>query len=249
MEKALSMLEEKRNKFKLDIQFFAEDDSDVDNNVDDNDDIDDEEEDVDDKEGKDGDDTGTKGKAGGNDKGKKTFTQGELTKKFTREKRQGRRSAFRELGIDEKDTETIKAVKQFLSERKTPEQVAAEAQAANDERIRAAEEKARRAEIKAEALALGAKPEYVDDVVTLVMNNMDEDEEVKDVVSEYKTKYKTLFGSDTDDDSDDSRGKRGTGSSVESTKRKTSKSSLGSRLAQARVKANGSASSLFGKKS
>lgn len=248
MEKALSMLEEKRNKFKLDIQFFAEDDSNVDNDVDDNDDIDDEE-DIDDKEGKDGDDTGTKDKAGDNDKGKKTFTQGELTKKFTREKRQGRRSAFRELGIDEKDTETIKAVKQFLSERKTPEQVAAEAQAANDERIRAAEEKARRAEIKAEALALGAKPEYVDDVVTLVMNNMDEDEEVKDVVSEYKTKYKTLFGSDTDDDSDDSRGKRGTGSSVESTKRKTSKSSLGSRLAQARVKANGSASSLFGKKS
>lgn len=248
MEKALSMLEEKRSKFKLDIQFFAEDDSDVDNDIDDNDDVDDEE-DVDDKEGKDGDDTGTKGKAGDNDKGKKTFTQGELTKKFTREKRQGRRSAFRELGIDEKDTETIKAVRQFLSERKTPEQVAAEAQAANDERIRAAEEKARRAEIKAEALALGAKPEYVDDVVTLVMNNMDEDEEVKDVVSEYKTKYKTLFGSDTDDDSDDSRGKRGTGSSVESTKRKTSKSSLGSRLAQARVKANGSASSLFGKKS
>lgn len=247
MEKALSMLEEKRNRFKLDTQFFAEDNSDVDNDIDDNDNIDDEE-DVDNKEGKDGDDTGAEDKAGGNNKGKKTFTQGELTKKFTREKRQGRRSAFRELGIDEKDTETIKAVKQFLSERKTPEQVAAEAQAVNDERIRAAEEKARRAEIKAEALALGAKPEYVDDVVTLVMNNMDEDEEVKDVVSEYKTKYKTLFGGNTDDDSDDSRGKRGTGSSVESTKRKTSKSSLGSRLAQARVKANGNTSSLFGKK-
>lgn len=235
-------IEERENKFKLNIQFFAED-------VDDDEEEEIEEEEIE-EEGKEEEQkkkTGENKKTGNNGKGTKSFSQSELTRKFTREKNQGRRSAFRDLGIDEKDTETINAVKKFLSERKTPEQVAAEAQAASDERIRAAEEKAMKAEIKAEALGMGAKPEYVDDIVTLVMSSIGEDDEVKDIVSEYKTKYKSFFT--VDDDDEDSQGKRGTGSTIESKKKtKARNSSIGSRLAKARIGNNGKADALFGKK-
>lgn len=170
--------------------------------------------------GNDGGSTG--GDNGGSDKKEKTFTQDQVSRMMTKEKRQGMAAVYKELGIDPKDTKAVAMVKALIASQKTDEQKAAEQQAENDAKAREAEERVAKAEIKAEAMVLGIKREFVDDMVALVMSKKTDDSDIKTLLGEYKKKYSTWFedGSKEEDDNGKSKsskgktGQRGTGSSI-----------------------------------
>lgn len=202
----------------------------------------------DDKSGKDkdGDDKG--GKSG------KTFTQEQVNKMMTREKNQGRSAALKELGIDPKDSKMVAMVKALIESQKTDEQKAAEKDAENQTKMNEAEQRAQTAEAKAEAMMLGVKTQYVDDVVTLALAKMTEDSDLKTIIGEFKTKYPVWFGESEDDDKggkDKGKGKigqKGTGSSVKTSKEEKGKGEekgLGARLAAQR-RGTGKKSSYWG---
>lgn len=145
----------------------------------------------------------------------KTFTQSDVTRMMTREKKQGRNSVFNELGIDPNDKKSIAMVKALMESQRQSAQPAQPESDAVNEQLAEAERRARMAEAKAEAMMLGVKPQFVDDVVTLAtvrLAEQGEGAEFKDVIGELKSRYPLWFGEDEDDKS--ATGKRGTGSSV-----------------------------------
>lgn len=195
-------------------------------------------------------DTGADDEKGKDETNKeKTFTQAQVTRMMSKEKKQGKNSVYKELGIDPKDTKMIAMFKAFVNSQKSDEDVAAENKAENDAKLAEAERKALTAELKAEAMMMGVKTQYVEDIVTLAMSKMtDEDADAKVIMGEFKKKYPVWFGEGSDEDDSESTGKKGTGSSV-SNKDKNNKGgkgkSLGARLAAQRKQQNDSSKSSF----
>ena len=193
--------------------------------IEENEDIEDQNKDKDDS-GKSGKDDKSGKDKGRDDKGKsgKTFTQEQVNRMMTREKNQGRNAALKELGIDPKDSKMVAMVKALIESQKTDEQKAAEKDAENQTKMNEAEQRAQVAEAKAEAMMLGVKTQYVDDVVTLTLAKMTEDSDLKTIIGEFKNKYPVWFGESEDDDKggkDKGKGKtgqKGTGSSVKTSK-------------------------------
>ena len=215
----------------------------TDEEIEENEDVEDQDDNKDDS-GKSGKDDKSGKDKGGDDKGKsgKTFTQEQVNKMMTREKNQGRNAALRELGIDPKDSKAIAMVKALIDSQKTDEQKAAEKDTENQTKMNEAEQRAQIAEAKAEAMMLGVKTQYVDDVVTLALAKMTEDSDLKTIIGEFKTKYPVWFGESEDDDKDGKdngkgkTGQKGTGSSIKASKEDKGKEekSLGARLAAQR---------------
>lgn len=186
----------------------------------------------------------------------KTFTQEQVNRMMTREKRQGRAAAFRELGIDPKDNDLISAIKATISSHKQA--------SGNDDAVAQLEHRTLVAEAKAEAMQQGAQPSFVDDIVTLALSKMEDGADVQTVVGEVKTKYPVWFQKVEDDQadgkkakSDDNKGqesqdkpaanRRGTGSSIANRNAVANgEQNLGSRLASQRKSHNSSKKSFWG---
>lgn len=195
---------------------------------------------------------GGEGGSGGNTQTEKTFTQEQVNRMMAREKNQGRAAALRELGIDPKDSKAMAMIKALLDSQKTDEQKAAEKAAEETKKQQETEHRAIVAEIKAEAMMLNAQPQFVDDLVALVVSKMGDNDDVKSIVSEYKTKYPAWFKEDENDKGGKGNkgkaGQRGTGSSVKGNsggKEGNEAKGLGARLAAQR-KASSSKSSFWG---
>lgn len=175
----------------------------------------------------------------------KSYTQKELNRMMTREKKQGRNVALRELGIDPKDTKTISLLQSILKGTKGDQQDAS----TDDQKVAEAEERALIAEIKAEAMKQGAQSNFVDDIVTLVMNKMKtEDADMSTVIGEFKTKYSAWFEKADDENDQNKIGKKGTGSSVKSKSvndQNKEMDNLGKRLAAQRKSQNSSKKSFW----
>ena len=227
----------------------------IDEEIEENEDVEDQDDNKDDS-GKSGKDDKSDKDKSGDDKGKsgKTFTQEQVNKMMTREKNQGRNAALRELGIDPKDSKMVAMVKALIESQKTDEQKAAEKDAENQTKMNEAEQRAQVAEAKVEAMMLGVKTQYVDDVVTLALAKMTEDSDLKTIIGEFKTKYPVWFGESEDDDKggkDKGKGKtgqKGTGSSVKASKEdkgKGEEKGFGARLAAQR-RGTGKKSSYWG---
>lgn len=168
-------------------------------------------------------------------KGGKLFTQKEVNRFTAREKEQGRNSVYKALGLDPKDKKTIEAVKSFVESQKTEEQKNAEREAENNTKLLELEQRAMLAEAKAEVMALGVKGQFVDDVVTLALAKVNDDNDLKTVISSFKDKYPIWFKPSEEDKN--SVGQRGTGSSVNNSKETNDgkhKNGLGARLATQR---------------
>lgn len=168
-------------------------------------------------------------------KGGKLFTQKEVNRFTAREKEQGRNSVYKALGLDPKDKKTIEAVKSFVESQKTEEQKNAEREAENNSKLLKLEQRAMLAEAKAEVMALGVKGQFVDDAVTLALAKVNDDNDLKTVISSFKDKYPIWFKPSEEDKS--SVGQRGTGSSVNNSKETNDgkhKNGLGARLATQR---------------
>lgn len=168
----------------------------------------------------------------GGNKGGKLFTQKEVNRFTAREKEQGRNSVYKALGLDPKDKKTIEAVKSFVESQKTEEQKNAEREAENNTKLLELEQRAMLAEAKAEVMALGVKGQFVDDAVTLALAKVNDDNDLKTVISSFKDKYPIWFKPSEEDKG--SVGQRGTGSSVNNSKETNDgkhKNGLGARLA------------------
>lgn len=188
----------------------------------------------------------------GKDTGKKkerSFSQEQVNRMMTREKNQGRAAAFKEMGIDPKDTKMVKMFQAFIESQKSDEQKAVEKDIEVQNKQAEMEQRALIAEAKAEAMMLGVKSQYAEDAVTLALSKMSDDTDLKTVLNELKEKYSLWFESD-DDDSDSRKdgkdkklnktGQKGTGASVKETSKKGGKDSggLGARLAAQRKNTN-----------
>lgn len=182
----------------------------------------------------------------------KTFTQDQVNRMMTREKNQGRNAAYKELGIDPKDTKMVNMFKAFVESQKTDDQKAAEKESEEQSKMQEAEQRALLAEAKAEAMLLGVKTQYVEDVVTLSLAKMTEDSDLKTIIGEFKTKYPVWFGvSEEDSKGEEKKGKtgqKGTGSSIKTSEKekKGEERGLGARLAAQR-KSGSKKSSYWGK--
>lgn len=169
------------------------------------------------------------GDSGGQDSGR-MFSQQDVSRMMAREKQQGRNAAFNELGIDPNDTATMDLIRTILTVQKQNE----EPPVAPSAELVEAERRADIAEAKAEAMMLGASPQYVDDIVTLATAKLDVagETDFKAVLESIKTKYPVWFGVKGDDDKP---GHKGTGSSLPSysgnNKGGSGELSLGQRLA------------------
>lgn len=152
-----------------------------------------------------------------NGKKEKTFTQEQVSRMMTKEKRQGMAAVYKELGIDPKDKKAVEMVKAMIASQKSDEQKAIEQKAEEDAKARENEERVVKAEIKAEAMVLGIKKEFVEDITLLVASKNTEDSDIKTLLGEYKKKYPTWFKDDSKDDEEnnkDKTGQRGTGSTI-----------------------------------
>lgn len=169
---------------------------------------------------------------GGQDSGR-MFSQSDVSRMMAREKQQGRNAAFNELGIDPNDTATMNLIKTILAAQKANE----EPPVAPSSELVEAQHRADIAEAKAEAMMLGASPQYVDDIVTLATAKLDVagETDFKAVLESIKTKYPVWFGVKDDDNKS---GHKGTGSSLPSysgnNKGGSGELSLGQRLAAAK---------------
>jgi hypothetical protein len=199
------------------------------------------------------DGTNTTGEGAGSDSGsndngskstEKTFTQRQVSAMMSKEKKQGREAAYREMGIDPNDAKMVSTFKAFIESQKTDEQKANEIAAQQAAKIAEAEERAKIAEAKAEAMQLGILPQYADDAVTLVLAKS-KDADIKSVVEELKTKYPIWFNASANDsgsDNNNSTGQKGTGSSVKNDNKGgngNDNKGLGARLAAQRRTQNG----------
>lgn len=202
--------------------------------------IEEEVEEVEEQEGKDegADDDSAKEK-------EKTFSQADVDRMMAREKKQGARSILKRLGITKLDEKTEKKIRDLLESEKSDAQKQAEAAIEENTKLEEANKRALTAEIKAEAMQAGAQSQYVDDIVTLILAKVDNEEglDAGTAISELKTKYPVWFTvKETDDDNKKKKvGDKGTGSSVSTKKTKSEdgEKNIGTRLAANRRKASG----------
>ena len=159
------------------------------------------------------------------------------------------------MGIDPKDTKMVNMFKAFIESQKTDDQKAAEKETENQTKINEAEQRAIVAEAKAEAMTLGVKPQFVEDIVTLALAKMTDDSDLKTIIGEFKTKYPVWFGESEEDDKsgkDNGKGKvgqKGTGSSINNSGKDNKgeeTKGIGARLAAQRKSGN-KKSSYWGK--
>ena len=119
-----------------------------------------------------------------------TFTQDEVTKMMTKEKQQGRNSAYNKLGIDPDNSDLISKVAEFVKSQQPSGDSAVEAA---NEKVKEAEARAKAAETKAELLEAGIVANYVDDALVLVNARLDEETDINVAVSELKKKFPMWF--------------------------------------------------------
>ena len=170
------------------------------------------------------------------------FTQEEVTRMMAREKKQGRAALLRELGYEDEKTaiNASKSYNAWLEAQKSDEQKAADKESANNKALKEAQAKAELSEAKVEAMMLGCKPAYVDDVIALAVAKKTDDGDFKTIIGDLKKKYPVWFGESSDDEEEKKEekkkeGQKGTGGSVgKSKEKKDGEQSLGTRLAAAR---------------
>lgn len=175
------------------------------------------------------------------EKQSKTFTQEQVSKMMAREKSQGRNSIMKELGIDPNDENALSKLKDLINSQKTDDEVHVE----EDNLANELAQKLLIAEAKAEALQMGFKEEFVDDVVVLSTNAANDIDGIKTKLVEVKSKYPAFMKTKESEEQES----KGTGSNVspkKSTKTEGDKS-IGKRLAAQRKASSNSKKSYWGK--
>lgn len=202
-----------------------------------------------------GDDGGATGGDGAGEGGEsseasRTFTQDEVSRMMAKEKKQGRNSAYNELGINPNDRRMVKLIKSLVATQKE-EDKNGDGETV-DVKLEEAEHRAMMAELKADILAQNIQTSFIDDAVTLVSNRLATEEGIDSAsaISDLKKKYPSWF---TDTGTvEEQKAKRGTGSSIGAMANEAGKggnneqASFGKRLAASRKASSKQSFSYFG---
>jgi hypothetical protein len=166
--------------------------------------------------------------------GEKTFTQTEVSRFLTKEKNQGRAAAYRDLGIDPKDSAAIQKIKDWIAEQKPESQKLAEKQIEENNQLKDAEHRAFLAEIKAEILTAGIQPGYIDDATALIaVKQNDAEFDLQKTIETIKTKYPVWFTASKTEEKPE--GHKGTGHPINPGRSDSGKpQGIGERLAAQR---------------
>ena len=158
----------------------------------------------------------------------KTFTQDDVNTMMANEKRTARMALLKELGYEVKDGDykkTIATVKGILDQGKTQQQLDQEARTKAEEDKTAAETKANQLQAQVDVMKAGVKPDYVDDVIAMLLPRVTQEKPLSKLIEEYKTKYPAWFG--------ENAGSAGTGSATNPPRGKGGETGgMGKRLAQ-----------------
>lgn len=163
----------------------------------------------------------------------KTFTQEEVNRMMAKEKREGKLSVLKELGVEDVKNakEGLKKYQEYLNAQKT------EAQRAQEEAQRLAEEKAElekkalMADIQVSALKSGIKADFLDDAIILAQSKKTDNTTYEDIFNELKQTYPNFVGTAT------TPAPKGTGNMPKPTagQQQATADDYGKRLAEARL--------------
>ena len=150
----------------------------------------------------------SEGNTDGNEgKGKKlvSMSQDELSKMMAKEKKEGRAAILRELGINTDDAKTNKDIMEKF--RNWQESQKTELDKANEKlgALEAVQKENMMLTAKVKALSLGAKPDALDDLITLATAKVDEEHSVESILEELKPKYPMFYTVSSTDDNNNNR--------------------------------------------
>lgn len=130
------------------------------------------------------------GSNGGSDK---TFTQEEVNKLVAKEKRKGRHSFLRELGLDPENKDAVANLKKLLednqSEGERRDKALKDAQDATSKETT----RANAAERKLAVLLAGCNKDFVDEVTAMALAKMSEDVDFEEALEAVKKKMPSCF--------------------------------------------------------
>ena len=180
----------------------------------------------------------------GNDgSGNRTFTQEDINRIAAKEKAEGRRALLKELGIEDTD-DAKNAVKEYLAQQENNK---SDLQKANDKATKAekakieAEAKATMLQQKFDAIADGANPATVDDLIALVHTKMNDKTDFKAALQIVKKAYPVFYNGQQNN------ANVGTGGNTNHSRNGGSGISLGERLAKNRMNTTTTESQFFKK--
>lgn len=163
----------------------------------------------------------------------KTFTQEEVNTMMAAEKRQGKNSVLKELGLNPEDKDALKNLKTLLDGQKTDTQRLTDNLKAETEAKSAAEARALIAERKLMVLTSGCLPDFVEEVTALATAKTSDAVPFETALKQVREKCTAFFG-------EQGNGESGTGQS-QGHKRASGNGGaggLGARLAQSIVNQN-----------
>lgn len=175
------------------------------------------------------DETGVKNDS----KPSKTYTQEEVNALLAKEKRQGKNSVLKALGLQSVDEgkAAIEAAQKAANANKTAEEVAAEALNAEKTARSKAESDLTVAQRTIAVMKAGFKPEYVDDVVAIASVKVTEDKDFDAVIEDMKKTHQFYLVEQKKEDP-------GTGTPVagfKKTEKNSTEKTYGQRLAENKV--------------
>lgn len=184
----------------------------------------------------------------------KMFTQSDVTAMMTKEKQEGRNSAYNALGIDPNNKELVNMVKNFVASQKPATD--SDDGSGNSAELEDALRRAHEAEVKVECMVTGAKADILNEVSVLVENIIKENASngnemsISDAVAMLRSKFPDWFVGDDASRQQEANRAKGTGSTVNVTSlqnsdpTKTKPGSIGKRLATSH-RANSGKSNYF----
>lgn len=166
-------------------------------------------------------------------KAPKTYTQEEVNALLAKEKRQGKNSVLKALGLQSVDEgkAAIESARQVANSNKTAEEVAAEALNTEKAARSKAENDLTVAQRTISVMKAGFKPEYVDDVVAIASTKVTEDKDFDAIIEEMKKTHQFYLVEQKKEDS-------GTGTPAAGFKKNEKNSNektYGQRLAESKV--------------
>lgn len=155
----------------------------------------------------------------------KKFTQADVNKLLAKEKRKGKTSILKDLGLDPEDKEAVSKLKQLIESNRSDGEK--KDKALKDAQDTASKEatRATKAEQKLKVLMAGCQKDFVEEVTAMALAKMDDDTDFDEALEAVKKKMPNCFG-ESEEDQD-----KGTGRSQGHKKQKSKPGSFGESLA------------------
>lgn len=129
----------------------------------------------------------------------KKFTQKDLNKLLAKEKRDGKKSVLKSLGFntEEEAKSAFDLLKALTDSQKSEEEKLKEDKEKTNKALADEKRRADEAESKLSCLTNGVGKDYIDDVLAIAKNKVDDDNSLDDVIKSMKKdkKYSVFFGS------------------------------------------------------